>query len=150
MKVKPSVKKICEKCKIIKRKGKVMVICENPKHKQKQGWSGNLTLIQLNLNREYGIWKTLDLECGIFEALLKKKKKVHDIWMQSMINVSGNLRLHAGILINSVKCFRFYNKSNSNSLKKFYTQLNLTQLDFIWKLIFIRTRESTKTNRILQ
>ena len=37
MKVKPSVKKICDKCKIIKRKGKVMVICENPKHKQKQG-----------------------------------------------------------------------------------------------------------------
>ena len=29
MKVRPSVKKICEKCKIIKRKGKVMVICEN-------------------------------------------------------------------------------------------------------------------------
>ena len=26
-----------EKCKVIKRKGKVMVICENPKHKQKQG-----------------------------------------------------------------------------------------------------------------
>ena len=26
-----------EKCKIIRRKGKVMVICENPKHKQKQG-----------------------------------------------------------------------------------------------------------------
>ena len=37
MKVKPSVKKICDKCKIIKRKGRVMVICENPKHKQKQG-----------------------------------------------------------------------------------------------------------------
>ena len=33
MKVRPSVKKICEKCKIIKRKGKIMVICENPKHK---------------------------------------------------------------------------------------------------------------------
>ena len=39
MKVKPSVKKICEKCKIIKRKGKIMVICENPKHKQRQGCS---------------------------------------------------------------------------------------------------------------
>ena len=37
MKVKPSVKKICEKCKIIKRHGRVMVICENPKHKQRQG-----------------------------------------------------------------------------------------------------------------
>ena len=30
MKVKPSVKPICEKCKIIKRKGRVMVICINP------------------------------------------------------------------------------------------------------------------------
>jgi large subunit ribosomal protein L36 len=37
MKVKPSVKPICDKCKVIKRKGKVMIICENPKHKQKQG-----------------------------------------------------------------------------------------------------------------
>lgn len=37
VKVKPSVKKICEKCKIIKRHGHVMVICENPKHKQRQG-----------------------------------------------------------------------------------------------------------------
>lgn len=37
MKVKPSVKPICEKCKVIKRKGKVRVICENPKHKQRQG-----------------------------------------------------------------------------------------------------------------
>ena len=37
MKVKPSVKPICEKCKVIKRKGRVMVICANPKHKQRQG-----------------------------------------------------------------------------------------------------------------
>ena len=37
MKVKPSVKKICAKCKVIKRKGKIMVFCENPKDKQVQG-----------------------------------------------------------------------------------------------------------------
>ncbi len=30
-------KKICDKCMVIKRKGKIMVICENPKHKQRQG-----------------------------------------------------------------------------------------------------------------
>ena len=36
MKVRPSVKPICEKCKVIKRKGRVMIICENPKHKQKR------------------------------------------------------------------------------------------------------------------
>lgn len=37
MKVQPSVKKICEKCKIIRRKGRVFVICQNPRHKQRQG-----------------------------------------------------------------------------------------------------------------
>ena len=37
MKVRPSVKPICDKCKVIRRKGKVMVICEILKHKQKQG-----------------------------------------------------------------------------------------------------------------
>ena len=37
MKVRPSVKKICAKCKIIKRRGVVRVICENPRHKQRQG-----------------------------------------------------------------------------------------------------------------
>ena len=42
MKVRASVKKICDKCKIIKRKGKIRVICENPKHKQRQGYSLNL------------------------------------------------------------------------------------------------------------
>ena len=34
---KASVKPICEKCKVVKRKGKVRIICENPKHKQVQG-----------------------------------------------------------------------------------------------------------------
>lgn len=37
VKVKSSVKKICDKCKIVKRKGVLRVICENPKHKQRQG-----------------------------------------------------------------------------------------------------------------
>jgi large subunit ribosomal protein L36 len=37
MKVRPSVKKRCDKCKIIRRRGVVLVICENPRHKQRQG-----------------------------------------------------------------------------------------------------------------
>jgi len=37
MKVQASVKKRCDKCKIVRRRGVVMVICENPKHKQRQG-----------------------------------------------------------------------------------------------------------------
>ncbi|GAB85242.1 50S ribosomal protein L36 [Gordonia rubripertincta NBRC 101908] len=37
VKVQPSVKPICEKCKVIRRNGRVMVICENLRHKQRQG-----------------------------------------------------------------------------------------------------------------
>lgn len=37
MKVSPSVKRRCPKCKIVRRGGVVRVICENPKHKQRQG-----------------------------------------------------------------------------------------------------------------
>ncbi|NEP42935.1 MAG: 50S ribosomal protein L36 [Okeania sp. SIO2H7] len=37
MKVRASVKKMCEKCRIIRRNGRVLVICINPKHKQRQG-----------------------------------------------------------------------------------------------------------------
>jgi len=37
MKVRASVKVICEKCKVLRRKNVVRVICSNPKHKQRQG-----------------------------------------------------------------------------------------------------------------
>ena len=37
MKVRASVKPICDKCKVIHRRGVVRVICENAKHKQRQG-----------------------------------------------------------------------------------------------------------------
>ncbi len=37
MKVRSSVKRICENCKVIRRKGVVRVICTNPRHKQRQG-----------------------------------------------------------------------------------------------------------------
>ena len=37
MKVRSSVRKICENCRLIRRERKVMVICQNQKHKQRQG-----------------------------------------------------------------------------------------------------------------
>jgi large subunit ribosomal protein L36 len=37
MKVRASVRRICDKCKIVRRGGVVRVICPNPKHKQRQG-----------------------------------------------------------------------------------------------------------------
>ncbi len=37
MKVRSSIKRICDKCKLIKRHGTVRVICVDPRHKQRQG-----------------------------------------------------------------------------------------------------------------
>ncbi|MEK7555121.1 MAG: 50S ribosomal protein L36 [Patescibacteria group bacterium] len=37
MKVRSSVKKICAKCKVVRRGKRVHVICDIPKHKQRQG-----------------------------------------------------------------------------------------------------------------
>ncbi|MEM6713520.1 MAG: 50S ribosomal protein L36 [Cyanobacteria bacterium P01_D01_bin.6] len=37
MKVRASVRRMCDKCRVIRRKSRVMVICSNPKHKQRQG-----------------------------------------------------------------------------------------------------------------
>ncbi|HEX6132239.1 MAG TPA: 50S ribosomal protein L36 [Actinomycetota bacterium] len=37
MKVRPSVKRICDRCRVIRRRGRILVICSNPRHKQRQG-----------------------------------------------------------------------------------------------------------------
>jgi large subunit ribosomal protein L36 len=37
VKVNPSVKPICDKCRVIRRHRRVMVICVDPRHKQRQG-----------------------------------------------------------------------------------------------------------------
>nr|YP_010176914.1 ribosomal protein L36 [Wikstroemia scytophylla]QSQ86646.1 ribosomal protein L36 [Wikstroemia scytophylla]QWE50774.1 ribosomal protein L36 [Bruguiera parviflora] len=37
MKIRASVRKICEKCRLIRRRGRIFVICSNPRHKQRQG-----------------------------------------------------------------------------------------------------------------
>ncbi|MEJ7870889.1 MAG: 50S ribosomal protein L36 [Rubrobacteraceae bacterium] len=37
MKVRASVKALCDKCKVVRRRGVLRVICENPRHKQRQG-----------------------------------------------------------------------------------------------------------------
>jgi large subunit ribosomal protein L36 len=36
MKVKSSIRRICEACRVIRRHGKVRVICKDPRHKQVQ------------------------------------------------------------------------------------------------------------------
>nr|YP_007475557.1 ribosomal protein L36 [Podocarpus totara]YP_009020371.1 ribosomal protein L36 [Podocarpus lambertii]YP_009631257.1 ribosomal protein L36 [Podocarpus latifolius]YP_010569572.1 ribosomal protein L36 [Podocarpus nubigenus]YP_010569654.1 ribosomal protein L36 [Podocarpus parlatorei]YP_010569736.1 ribosomal protein L36 [Podocarpus salignus]YP_010569818.1 ribosomal protein L36 [Podocarpus sellowii]QJF73038.1 ribosomal protein L36 [Podocarpus milanjianus]AER45547.1 rpl36 [Podocarpus totara]AGE len=37
MKIRASVRKICDSCRLIRRRGRVRVICVNLRHKQRQG-----------------------------------------------------------------------------------------------------------------
>ncbi|WP_442482840.1 50S ribosomal protein L36 [Aeoliella sp. SH292] len=37
MKVRASVKRMCDKCKVVRRRGVIRVVCANPRHKQRQG-----------------------------------------------------------------------------------------------------------------
>nr|YP_009655164.1 ribosomal protein L36 [Geosiris australiensis]QCL17218.1 ribosomal protein L36 [Geosiris australiensis] len=37
MKMRASIRKICEKCRLVRRRRRIIVICSNPKHKQRQG-----------------------------------------------------------------------------------------------------------------
>nr|YP_009547590.1 ribosomal protein L36 [Vaginularia trichoidea]AYW16107.1 ribosomal protein L36 [Vaginularia trichoidea] len=37
MKIRASIRKICEKCQLIRRRRRILVICCNSKHKQRQG-----------------------------------------------------------------------------------------------------------------
>ena len=37
MKERPSVKRICKNCKVVRRRGVVYVICSDKRHKQRQG-----------------------------------------------------------------------------------------------------------------
>jgi large subunit ribosomal protein L36 len=37
MKIRASVKRLCDHCKIVRRRGVVYVVCNNPRHKQRQG-----------------------------------------------------------------------------------------------------------------
>ncbi|MEW6534960.1 MAG: 50S ribosomal protein L36 [Candidatus Auribacterota bacterium] len=37
MKVRASVRRMCAKCKVIKRRGVIRIICQDPRHKQRQG-----------------------------------------------------------------------------------------------------------------
>lgn len=37
MKVHASIERRCKKCTVVRRRGKLYIVCETPKHKQRQG-----------------------------------------------------------------------------------------------------------------
>ncbi|XP_052199721.1 uncharacterized protein LOC127806451 [Diospyros lotus] len=80
MKVRSSVKKMCEFCRTVKRRGRVYVLCTaNPKHKQRQGMStvsceGPLSLISSETSPKQVPLLSHDLRTGLPSALPKKNE----------------------------------------------------------------------------
>ncbi|KAI4344135.1 hypothetical protein L6164_011401 [Bauhinia variegata] len=71
MKVRSSVKKMCEFCRTVKRRGRVFVLCSaNPKHKQRQGLStfaneGPSTSMYLETSAKQEIRPTHSVRSGL-------------------------------------------------------------------------------------
>ena len=61
MKVRPSVKKMCDKCKIIRRHGKVLVICENPA----------ISSVKARKKEEINLWHVLLVSTFLATSALK-------------------------------------------------------------------------------
>ncbi|KAF6156669.1 hypothetical protein GIB67_017805, partial [Kingdonia uniflora] len=79
MKVRSSVKKMCEYCRTVKRRGKVFVLCTaNPKHKQRQGMStfaseGILTPAFLETSLKQEISPSYNWRAGLASLFPKKQ-----------------------------------------------------------------------------
>uniref|UniRef100_A0A803LHA2 Ribosomal protein n=1 Tax=Chenopodium quinoa TaxID=63459 RepID=A0A803LHA2_CHEQI len=77
MKVRSSVRKMCEFCKVVKRRGRVYVLCSaKPKHKQRQGFStfaheGPLINTPADISSKPLISNSPSLRIGLASALPK-------------------------------------------------------------------------------
>ena len=71
MKVRTSLKKICEKCKIVKRGRKVYVRCDaNPRHKQRQGFSTLAAAAVMQVQRTPAVGQFLVPPTSVFTDML--------------------------------------------------------------------------------
>jgi small subunit ribosomal protein S11 len=84
MHVRSSVKSICEKCRIVRRRGKVFVICENPKHKQRQGMKEIIftVLLMIHIVFKAAIRRKESYRTGIFH--------IRTTYNNTLITVSSN------------------------------------------------------------
>ncbi|CAL5397147.1 unnamed protein product [Camellia sinensis] len=97
MKVRSSVKKMCEFCRTVKRRGRVYVLCTaNPKHKQRQGMStfayeGPLPLISSETNANQETSLTHSLRAGVPSLIPKKNEpSVMFGWRMGLASLLSN------------------------------------------------------------
>ncbi|KAI0488365.1 hypothetical protein KFK09_028194 [Dendrobium nobile] len=80
MKVRSSVKKLCEFCRTVKRRGRVYILCTaNPKHKQRQGistfaYEGPLQPVSSDANTKQAPSSSFSFPIGLASILNKQDK----------------------------------------------------------------------------
>ncbi|KAL8256247.1 hypothetical protein R6Q59_031314 [Mikania micrantha] len=105
MKVRSSVKKMCEFCRTVKRRGRVFVLCSaNPKHKQRQGLStiscpeASLTsrVLEMQIARSsYQATDACSYGIGGGLASLLVERKVPAIFAGWRVSLASLLQTHA-------------------------------------------------------
>ena len=130
MKVRASVKRICDKCKIVRRRGVVRVICSNQKHKQRQGYEDSAMAriagvdlprtkrIEIGLTYIYGIGRvrsnTILKDAGVSPDIRIKDLSEDDVRKISRVieeqgGVEGDLRKEISMNIKrlmEIGCYR--------------------------------------------
>ncbi|XVF34654.1 hypothetical protein REPUB_Repub18cG0077300 [Reevesia pubescens] len=80
MKVRASVKKMCEFCRTVKRRGRVYVLCTaNPKHKQRQGistfaYQGTSAPTATETNMKHAIVPSYSIRPGLASLLPQRQE----------------------------------------------------------------------------
>ena len=91
MKVRASVKRICDKCKVVKREGVVRVICPNPKHKQRQGSKPARTSVDMARIAGVDLPRTKRVEIGLTYIYGIGRVRSNTILKEA--GVSGDIRV---------------------------------------------------------
>ncbi|XAR66893.1 hypothetical protein NMG60_11013265 [Bertholletia excelsa] len=91
MKVRSSVKKMCEFCRTVKRRGRVYILCTaNPKHKQRQGMSTFAYEGPPHLITKQDILPTHSLRAGLPSLIPKKNEPVIFGWRVGLASILFN------------------------------------------------------------
>ncbi|KAF5190855.1 50S ribosomal protein L36 [Thalictrum thalictroides] len=97
MKVRSSVKKMCEFCKTVKRRGRVYVICSaNPKHKQRQGFmtfasEGPLLPMSSEVNSKQVMTATVSPNWRAGSVLALAKKQMPSLFFGGRVGLASLL-----------------------------------------------------------
>ena len=87
MKVRASVRKICRKCKIVRRRGVVRVICEDPRHKQRQAAAMADAAIAPEVHKTFDVHRGLAAQVALDRELRDHVANPRDLGLGEVLHL---------------------------------------------------------------